>query len=96
MLYKIYLFFKLIKFKLRFKQRLHYIYSRFNDTKKTLVYIHVGKCGGASLKPSIYKSQIVQNSFKKILFSCSKTSHIKEGIICGYYQRSDTKNNLSI
>ena len=68
MLYKIYLFFKLIKFKLRFKQRLYYIYSRFNDTKKTLVYIHVGKCGGASLKPTIYKSQIVQNSFKKIFY----------------------------
>jgi len=40
--------------------------GRYNNNK-TLVYIHIGKCGGATLKNAINKSDVIANQYSKIL-----------------------------
>lgn len=37
------------------------------DNRKTLVYVHIGKCGGASLRHALNDSPIVAGQFTKIL-----------------------------
>lgn len=36
------------------------------DTTDTLIYVHIGKCGGASLFGAIRRSQIIKSKFKSV------------------------------
>ena len=41
-------------------------FFKFKDNAKTLVYVHIGKCGGVSLYNAIQNSAIVKDVFKSV------------------------------
>lgn len=41
--------------------------ERFADSEKTLIYVHIGKCGGSTLQRSIKESPILKSAYKRIL-----------------------------
>ena len=56
-----YRFTKLYRFASNSKENL-----KIKDNPKTLIYIHIGKCGGVSLVNAIKKSSFVQNKFSSV------------------------------
>ena len=39
---------------------------KIKDSSKTLIYIHIGKCGGVTLVNALKKSSFVQNKFSSV------------------------------
>lgn len=52
---------KLFKFASNIKENL-----KIKDNSKTLIYIHIGKCGGVSLVNAISKSPFIKNKFSSV------------------------------
>lgn len=42
-------------------------FFRRNDNNRTLIYVHIGKCGGTTLRQALCESPTIHNEYEKIL-----------------------------
>lgn len=54
---------------------------RWNDAKSTLIFVHIGKCGGASVVRALQESPVVKKEFKRVI-----KSHIEKPPIMKHAQ----------
>ena len=50
----------------RFLKKIYYKLTPYlSDTEEELIYVHIGKCGGGTLRNALKKSRIIREKFNK-------------------------------
>jgi len=82
-------------FKLHLLNLFYKISSLFNDNEKELIFMHVEKCGGGTLRNSLKKSKIINKTFNKFTNLHIVKPPIKKKAKCVILIRNPIKRSIS-